>query len=431
MLCIASAARAACGFDMIKLTIECCQQDIFTINQKQLESAVRRITGDPGLEPQRKDYLVQHIMASRYVVAQQMRLEDAVVTPSSDPARTFAAKCVTGPYMLCSVKQARVCRSVRSPTARLSGTVLILHNTWLRCTSSITNCCVRSGELGCGHYKRKCKVVAPCCDRAYTCRECHDEAEPDHEMDSKAVDTMVCMECNTRQHAARASLRLSLTIYTATASLVACILRALRFDHHSRSEHWVLSCAGDCSHCGAVMATYYCSICHLWDNNSANKIYHCPYCNLCRQGQGLGLDSCHCMECNTCMHLADFPRHRCRKLNPCPICQENLYESTKPYRVRHHPRAWYWQCISANECSARQTCACMVCKAEHDGVCATGAASVRALHALALLQAAHAGVLHVPAVLEIPWRHDSVLPGMAALPCACLRSLYARTPSPR
>ena len=78
------------------------RQDIFTINQKQLESAVRRITGDPGLEPQRKDYLVQHIMASRYVVAQQMRLEDAVVTPSSDPARTFAAKCVTGPDMLCA-----------------------------------------------------------------------------------------------------------------------------------------------------------------------------------------------------------------------------------------------------------------------------------------------------------------------------------------
>lgn len=93
--------------------------------------------------------------------------------------------------------------------------------------SSITCCCVRSGELGCGHYKRKCKVVAPCCDRAYTCRECHDEAEPDHEMDSKAVDTMVCMDCNTRQHAARASLRLSLTICTSTANLFACVLRAL------------------------------------------------------------------------------------------------------------------------------------------------------------------------------------------------------------
>ena len=69
-------------------------QDIFSINQKQLESAVRRITGDPALEPARKDYLVQHIMASRYVVAQQMRLESAVVQPIADPIKTFAAPCV-------------------------------------------------------------------------------------------------------------------------------------------------------------------------------------------------------------------------------------------------------------------------------------------------------------------------------------------------
>ena len=60
---------------------------------------MRRVTGDPGLEPQRKDYLVQHIMASRYVVAQQMRLEDAVVTPSLDPVRTFAATCAMRRHM--------------------------------------------------------------------------------------------------------------------------------------------------------------------------------------------------------------------------------------------------------------------------------------------------------------------------------------------
>ena len=43
---------------------------------------------------------MQHIMASRYVVAQQMRLEDAVVTPSADPARTFAATCVSNSHVL-------------------------------------------------------------------------------------------------------------------------------------------------------------------------------------------------------------------------------------------------------------------------------------------------------------------------------------------
>ena len=69
----------------------CVAQDIFSINQKQLESAVRRITGDPGLEPQRKNYLVQHIMASRYVVAQQMRVEAAAAQPPAASTRTYAA----------------------------------------------------------------------------------------------------------------------------------------------------------------------------------------------------------------------------------------------------------------------------------------------------------------------------------------------------
>jgi hypothetical protein len=46
-------------------------QDIFRMNQKQLEGAVRRMAGDKTLEPARKAYLMQHIMASRYIVAQQ------------------------------------------------------------------------------------------------------------------------------------------------------------------------------------------------------------------------------------------------------------------------------------------------------------------------------------------------------------------------
>ena len=61
---------------------------------------------------------------------------------------------------------------------------------------------MRRGLLGCPHYRRRCAVVAPCCERTYTCRECHDEAEADHDLDSKLVETMLCMECNCRQPAA-------------------------------------------------------------------------------------------------------------------------------------------------------------------------------------------------------------------------------------
>lgn len=36
--------------------------------------------------------------------------------------------------------------------------------------------------FGCNHYKRKCKLFAPCCDKLFTCIRCHDE-EADHSVD--------------------------------------------------------------------------------------------------------------------------------------------------------------------------------------------------------------------------------------------------------
>ena len=50
--------------------------------------------------------------------------------------------------------------------------------------------------------------------------------------------------------------------------------------------------------------------------------------------QGLGTDACHCMHCNACMALSEFPRHKCRDLSACPVCTEYLFDSSQPYRVR-------------------------------------------------------------------------------------------------
>ena len=41
--------------------------------------------------------------------------------------------------------------------------------------------------------------------------------------------------------------------------------------------------AASCTACGASMARYYCSICHLFDDQPGRHIYHCPFCNFCRQ----------------------------------------------------------------------------------------------------------------------------------------------------
>ena len=52
-----------------------------------------------------------------------------------------------------------------------------------------------------------------------------------------------------------------------------------------------------------------------------------------RLGQGLGADACHCMHCNACMALSEFPHHKCRDLSTCPVCTEYLFDSAQPYRV--------------------------------------------------------------------------------------------------
>ena len=70
--------------------------------------------------------------------------------------------------------------------------------------------------LGCSHYQRKCKLVAPCCDTAYNCRSphyphcqerggwywvcrfCHDEAES-HTVERRNVTEVECLVCHLRQ----------------------------------------------------------------------------------------------------------------------------------------------------------------------------------------------------------------------------------------
>lgn len=58
-------------------------------------------------------------------------------------------------------------------------------------------------NTACVHYERNCNVVAPCCNRVFGCRICHDEWSPeDHPpMNRFLVQEVVCKSCNTRQPA--------------------------------------------------------------------------------------------------------------------------------------------------------------------------------------------------------------------------------------
>jgi zinc finger-like protein len=89
-----------------------------------------------------------------------------------------------------------------------------------------------------------------------------------------------------------------------------------------------------------VLGKYYCHVCKLWDNSLSKHIYHCPYCNVCRVGKGLGIDYRHCMACNCCVELradreADKASHKCVSQalgGSCAVCTESLRFSTKPLK---------------------------------------------------------------------------------------------------
>ncbi|KAK4568395.1 hypothetical protein RGQ29_003971 [Quercus rubra] len=148
--------------------------------------------------------------------------------------------------------------------------------------------------FGCKHYMRNCKLFASCCNKLYTCRRCHDEVA-DHSMDRKSITKMMCMKC------------LQIQPIGLTCSTVSC-------NNFS-------------------MARYYCKICKIFEDQ--REIYHCPYCNLCRIGKGLGIDYFHCMNCNACMSRS-LSVHICREkcfMDNCPICHEYIFTSSSPIKA--------------------------------------------------------------------------------------------------
>lgn len=58
-------------------------------------------------------------------------------------------------------------------------------------------------NAACVHYERNCNIVAPCCQRVFGCRICHDELSPAGHppMNRFMVREVVCKNCQTRQQA--------------------------------------------------------------------------------------------------------------------------------------------------------------------------------------------------------------------------------------
>ncbi|KAL0342750.1 UNVERIFIED_CONTAM: Zinc finger protein BRUTUS-like [Sesamum calycinum] len=118
------------------------------MNQEELEATIRRISRDSNLDCQKKSYIIQNLLMSRWIIKQKMSHQEASMEnhkgeiPGKSP-------------------------SYKDPL---------------------------KSTFGCKHYKRNCKLLAPCCNKLYTCIRCHDD-QADHSVDRKAITKMMCMKC--------------------------------------------------------------------------------------------------------------------------------------------------------------------------------------------------------------------------------------------
>ncbi|KAJ6375816.1 hypothetical protein OIU77_000723 [Salix suchowensis] len=242
-------------------------KDIFRMNQNELESEIRKVYRDSTLDPRRKSYLVQNLLTSRWIAAQQK-------SPQETAGENSAASDVMGCFP-----------TFRDPEKQV---------------------------FGCEHYKRNCKLRASCCGKLFACRFCHDKVS-DHTMDRKATTEMMCMRCLKVQPVGQICATLT------------------------------------CN--GLSMAKYYCNICKFFDDE--RSVYHCPFCNLCRVGKGLGIDFFHCMTCNCCLGIK-LVNHKCLEKGletNCPICCDFLFTSSATVRALPCGHYMHSACFQAYTCS--------------------------------------------------------------------------------
>ncbi|EOA34392.1 hypothetical protein CARUB_v10021919mg [Capsella rubella] len=241
-------------------------EQLLTISEEELVAVIKKISCDSSMDPRKKSYIKQNLLMSRWNISQRAY--------SLEPSSLLSdMETVPGQHP-----------SYRDPHSLI---------------------------FGCNHYKRNCKLLAPCCDKLFTCIRCHDE-EADHSVDRKQITKMMCMKCLLIQ-----------------------------------------PIGANCSNtsCKSSMGKYFCKICKLYDDE--RKIYHCPYCNLCRVGKGLGIDYFHCMKCNACMSRT-LAEHVCREKcleDNCPICHEYIFTSNSPVKALPCGHLMHSSCFQEYTCS--------------------------------------------------------------------------------
>ncbi|KAG0468495.1 hypothetical protein HPP92_017823 [Vanilla planifolia] len=176
-------------------------------------------------------------------------------------------------------------------------------------------------EYGCDHYRRRCKVRAPCCNEIFHCRHCHNESTSDHhELRRHEVESVICLICDTEQRVGKV-----------------------------------------CTNCGVNMGEYFCNVCKFYDDETDKGQYHCAECGICRVGGRTKFF--HCKKCGSCYSIALLDKHVCVEnslRHHCPICFEYLFDSLKEIRVLNCGHTIHKECFV--EMMKHSLYTCPICK---------------------------------------------------------------------
>ncbi|XP_043815502.1 E3 ubiquitin-protein ligase RZFP34 isoform X2 [Manihot esculenta] len=158
------------------------------------------------------------------------------------------------------------------------------------------------GHFGCSHYRRRCKIRAPCCDEIFDCRHCHNESKNS-------------MEVNP-------------------------------LDRHDVPRHELKRIQQYCIQCGVCMGKYFCSKCNFFDDDVSKQQYHCDECGICRTGGEKNFF--HCNRCGCCYSILLKDSHNCVERamhHNCPVCFEFLFDTTKDITVLPCGHTIHLECV--------------------------------------------------------------------------------------
>ncbi|KAK2433852.1 CHY-type/CTCHY-type/RING-type Zinc finger protein [Trifolium repens] len=179
-------------------------------------------------------------------------------------------------------------------------------------------------NFGCTHYRRKCKIITPCCNEVFGCRHCHNEAKNSDEIDPvdrhdiprHEVKKVICSLCDTEQDVQQY-----------------------------------------CINCGVCMGEYFCGTCKFFDDDISKQQYHCDECGICRTG---GKDNFfHCKRCGCCYSKELKERHHCIERamhHNCPICFEYLFDTLRDSSVLPCGHTMHFECVKEMENHRRYKC---------------------------------------------------------------------------